>query len=739
MTSTATVDRVDSGTTLSRSALSRRLRSLLGRALLVFGCASLLAAAPLFGQEQAGQVSTKELVALGFFQDFDELDLEELLVADEVKSSLTTRRELALTEAPGVLTVVDADQIRNLGARTLREVLRTLPGFDIQTNNLDRSQIIVRGIRGYSGTSENVLVLLDGQRLNEALTGGATLINLEFPVENIKRVEVLRGPGSTLYGGGALAAVINIVTFTPEDLEGIEVVAGGGSFQTTQLTLRLGAEIKGVGIGGFVHFKNTNGARLSVPEDAQTVIDRANPEAEPLSFAPGPTTDDGRTLESLYRLTYKDLSFEWRLKQETSGGYIGVTDSLSQQTDLNNRQMLLAGAYERPVGEMGSLLARVAWTRNEIRELLETYPPNYEIEVEEGTTRLPSGGLLQTALNSDRLDAELELGRDFSAGHRLVAGLRVSREATRNLQANGNMDYRTNELLSEEDLVPLPGAVKEASRNVFAAYVDGTWRRFSPDLAITAGARVDHLSDLETIVSPRFAAVWALPRTLTLKALYGRSFRAPSFRELYFEPPGLFGNPELELTTADTVEAQLAFDNQAVQVSAAYFMAFVRKPIVPEDTYSIGQPQLMVNGAGLDTQGIEIEARARFANQIAFASFTYQHPENVETGERAPNVPSVLGSLGATFLIRERYSLTPSVTFRSSLPRVPGDARPDLEGHALVNFSFSGRQVMRKLDLGATIYNLFDKEYFDPSPSLGVPGDYPQPGRSVFVYATYRF
>ena len=86
------------------------------------------------------------------------------------------------------------------------------------------------------GSSENVLILFNGHRLNEDIDGGATVINLALPMAHVKRVEIIRGPGSALFGANAFLAVINLVTATAEDLEGVEVSAGGGSYATQELS-----------------------------------------------------------------------------------------------------------------------------------------------------------------------------------------------------------------------------------------------------------------------------------------------------------------------------------------------------------------------------------------------------------------------------------------------------------------------------------------------------------------------
>ncbi len=688
--------------------------------------------------DQPKQVSAAELARLGFFQDFDELNLEELLEVEAPTVSVASGRELSLDQAPGSVSVIDEGRIQRLGARTLRELLEMLPGFDVVTDNLGREKIVARGVESAVGASEAVLVLINGQRLNDELTGGVTLLHRRLAVAEIKQLEVLRGPGSALYGGGALAAVINIVTHRPGELSGIEVVPAVGSFGTKEVSLRVGGPIGSVDLAGFVRFEDDNGARLAVPADAQTAIDQTNPAREPLSLAPGRTTDDERILEGLYRIAYKDLTVDWLLKNERSGGLIGVSDSLSSQTELTNRQMLLSASYRRALGEDGSVSGRLGWERGELRELVETYPPGFTVGEGMDQATLPSGGLLQSSLKSQRLSLDGQLERRLGS-HHLLAGVSLAREATRNLSADANLDYRDLTIVSEGELVPLIGAVQDASRTIVAAFAQDTWQLARPSLSLTGGLRVDRYDDVGTLASPRLAAVFSLPRSLTLKAMYGRSFRAPSFRELYFDLPRLVGNPDLDPVTSDTLELGLGRAGRRVEVRGTGFLSFVHSPILTDGPASVPEPKLLINGPRRDVMGLEIEAQAQLGRHLGTASVTFLRARVAETGQPVADVPGVVASFGATLAFGERYTVTPRLRIRTGSPRVEGDPRPDLGSRALLDVCFRGENVIRNLDLRATLRNLFDAEYFDPSPWNGVPGDYPRPGVSVIFDAAYRF
>ncbi len=149
-------------------------------------------------------------------QDLQNLSLEDLM---EVKVKVATQTEKSLREAPGIITVIDEHEIRRSGARNLLEVLSTVPGFSLGHDVLGNISLITRGIWAQEG---RILLLWDGHEMNDRSYGTLQLGD-HFPVDHIKRIEIIRGPGSVIYGGIAELGVINVITKDAEDLNGLEV------------------------------------------------------------------------------------------------------------------------------------------------------------------------------------------------------------------------------------------------------------------------------------------------------------------------------------------------------------------------------------------------------------------------------------------------------------------------------------------------------------------------------------
>jgi outer membrane cobalamin receptor len=173
-----------------------------------------LASAPAFADE------------LGGVEDITQVSLEDLLSADVDVASKVPQ---TYREVPGVITVISREEIMDSGARDLADVLRLVPGFSL---GVDVEAIVGIGVRGNWGHEGKVLLLIDGQQMNETLYSTNQLGN-HYPVDQIERIEIIRGPGSAIYGGYAELAVINVITRGADELNGVAVYGSAGLMTDT--------------------------------------------------------------------------------------------------------------------------------------------------------------------------------------------------------------------------------------------------------------------------------------------------------------------------------------------------------------------------------------------------------------------------------------------------------------------------------------------------------------------------
>jgi len=375
-------------------------------------------------------------------------------------------------------------------------------------------------------------------------------------------------------------------------------------------------------------------------------------------------------------------------------------------------------------------------TRSRRNELVEVIPPGFERVIDGNTLRVPSAVFLQTALGSMRTSLEARYDRTIER-HEMLAGVTVEREATFGLEAKGNLDFET--FVPRSDLEPLEGTVPDVSRNILGLWFTDVWR-VRTDTTISGGARLELVSAIGARLSPRLVVTRQLPHALTARLGYARSYRAPSFRELAFELPTLSANPDLEAATLDTVEGSLAYHRDDFDVAGAVYLGWLRDAVRLQGVPSLEEPALVVNEGGYNLHGFELEAKRFFGRHSAFMSYSFQNPLDTVTDSRLSGVSAHSAALGGSFAVNDRLTLVPTWILRSSRPRDPADTRPALAGYGSVNLSV--RRLFfpsKKLEVRAILNNAFDQGYRDPAPLWGVPGDYPRPGRSLFVDAKYRF
>ena len=180
---------------------------------------------------------------------YDSLSLEDLM---NIKITVASITELTPRQSPGIITYITAEDIRSLGARDLMEVLRHVPGFEF---GVDVEGVVGLGVRGNWAHEGKVVLFVDGIEMNEGLYS-TTQFGNHYPVENIERIEIIRGPGSALHGGFAAYAVINIITRTPAN--NTEVSATGYQGTSTEAPTRTGVNAY------FGKAKNNNSFSLSL-------------------------------------------------------------------------------------------------------------------------------------------------------------------------------------------------------------------------------------------------------------------------------------------------------------------------------------------------------------------------------------------------------------------------------------------------------------------------------------------
>ncbi len=477
---------------------------------------------------------------------------ERYVVLSAVKSRAT------IQEVPAIVTVITADEIRVRGYRTINDLLQTIPGFegDRWEFNGWTQEAIARG------NPRTVLILLNGVNIVDPSRNQTTL-DRKIPMEAIKRVEIVSGPGGVLWGSNALLGVVNIITKDADDLDGAEVIVGAGGGPGEQLAGKTSVSYGGKFLdGGKLRlFSNLNlftslGPELTV--DSQKVVGILPAPADDgtqLYIAETGTTSDP-TREYYFnfigQLGYGDLTLEWMIPWERDARQVAGSGALLTEdlrTDKSGVAFdtegiasdpitVLALAYKtRLFGDNFGVSAKGYFVRLEINEdPLAVFPPsNVSPRTEAGVfTRLKSpDGLLRYGLN---LDMDLKV----TDSQKLVFGAEVFQDnLASGAQTTGPISDVAIESLTPEQRARVftengvqfftEDLFTPVKRTIGALYLVDEFE-LSSAVALSAGARLQ-LSDAydpTTLLSG--AMVWNVAGDTYLKLNYAEGFRPPEFQ-----------------------------------------------------------------------------------------------------------------------------------------------------------------------------------------------------------------
>ncbi len=659
---------------------------------------------------------------------------EELLLFYEEKDLVVaTKRPVSLRKAPAIAAIITSDEIKNMGARNIMDVLKMVPGIGISINEFGRYMFEVRGVR--TATSEKILVMIDGHRLNESYTGSA-LANVynDLPVENIKQIEVVRGPGSALYGANAFVAVINIVTKDADDIKGVNVSATGGSFDTKKFNLLAGGSHEKLKVSGSIDYLNTNGPKL--------LIDKDRFAGRSYTTAPGRTDANLEKTDIFLKASYGNLTFKGQYTGKDRGAYIGNAYALTDENFITYRNFWNELSYNQTITESLSSNLRLYFDQFEQDAKVELFPEGFTSTA--GT--FPDGAVASPLLKNRTLGAEMQFNYELFEDNHLIIGGLYENIRQFDVKHFANFDPTTSTanlrpLGSFQDITSQWNFNKDTRREIWAAFIQDEWD-IRDNLNLTAGVRYDHYSEFGDAFNPRVGVVWGFMENADLKLLYGQAFRAPNFVELYnANNPTVIGNKNLKPEKIRTYEAAVGYrfaDNFRIDLD--YFTNLIDDLIVRDTTLS---PVQYANKEGARIRGIEVELTGNYsASDYWKFSYIYQEPKDSATKKRLPDVPSQRATASLNYGLSKYLISHIDVLWTGSRPRASGDTRGKMPSYTTVDLALIAKNIYKNLEIKGTVHNMLDKRYKDPDTSGSsklIPNDFPREGISALVSVSYKF
>lgn len=629
--------------------------------------------------------------------DLTELSLEALMEIEVPKVVGASKFEQKTTEAPSSITVINSDEIKRHGHRTLAEVLQSVQGFHVSH---DRNYAFL-GTRGVSlgDFNSRILLLVDGHRVNNNLTDGA-LIDTAFilDVDLIDRVEIIRGPGSVLYGNNAFFGVINVITRQGRHVNGAEVSGEYATFDTLKGRATIG---KAFTNGLQMLF---SGTLYDSAGDARLFYEQFNTPEQNNGVA---QNMDGDSFGSFFgSLSYRDFTaqgaFIRREKVNPTAQFFSTFNDPRLRTMDERSYASLKYAHSFP--EIVDVTAQVYYDRNDF-EIGYPFAPSLFKEVQSG----------------EWWGLELQLNKRLWERHLLTLGVEY------------RDDFHQSDQVSDQDTGQVYTDISR-SRQSHGVYAQGDFA-LRTNLHFNAGVRYDQYGDFDPAFNPRLALIYNPVKTATLKALYGTAFRAPNFLEL--------GDPRFQNIQPEEITSyELVYEQEIGRHLRSSLSGFYNEM---DDLIVLENGSFTNFNAA--ARGLELALTGFWTNGCRVrVSYTLQQVEDRSAARRLPDSPEQLIKFNLSVpLLKERifagieYQFT---SHRHSLYTTStGETLlgADAGGFGVVNLTLFSQNLIRNLEFSASVYNLLDQHYSDPASRFHQQDTIERDGRSFRVKLTYRF
>jgi outer membrane receptor for ferrienterochelin and colicins len=612
-----------------------------------------------------------------------------------------SKQDQPVTDAPSSVTIITADDILTFGWRTLADVLKNVRGFHV-TNDRNYSYIGARGFGRPSDYNNRVLVLVDGHRFNDNVYDAASIgDDFSLGVDLIDRIEIIRGPGSALYGGSAFFGVINVIT------------RRGGAVAPVELDVEAGT------LGTYGGRATTGWTRPGI--DALFSVTGTTSDGVSALYYPEYDTDatnhgrsfdlDGSWATSIFgTVTMKDVTiqglFGAREKYLPTGSY-GTTFGDERNRTVDSRGWI--DVSRRFTVGATSVNARASYDRM-----------NYE-----GTYIYHDGATIN---------------RDFARGDWVTGEVMVTRAIGQRYVLSGGTEYRGN-LVQDQWAFNEPEPDARTIDADYSSHQLGLYGQAAiaihPKLTATVGGRYDRWSLIGGSGRPRLGLVLTPAVNTAVKFLYGGAYRAPNLFELFYyggdEPSPVRLKPE-SLKTAEAVFER--YFGGRLRITATAFVTDITN-LITQTADADGQLSFQ-NQDRARAKGAEMEAEARSPQGVLLrGNLVFQRVRDEATGRELTNAPRRLAVINAAVPLADRR-VTLAMDANYVGPRLTRGGE-ELEGVWVVNANAVWRRRGSGLTFSVGIANLLDTAYSHPVGAEFVQEAIAQNGRTALARVAVKF
>jgi iron complex outermembrane receptor protein len=639
--------------------------------------------APVFGEEK------EATEAMGF------VEIDDVYAAAKHLQSVR--------EAPASISVVTDEDIKRYGYRTLTDVVYNVRSF-YSYSDRNYEYIGVRGFARLGDYGNRVLQLVDGHSNNDNVYGTFYMGHgFGVDMDLIKKIEFIRGPGSSLYGNNAVFGAVNVITKQGKDIDGLYTKVEGGNYNTYSGTVAYGKQFKDkYDLLLSASFINSKGQDLFYPEFAES------------SGTSGWARDvDGEQARKFFiKAVLGEVTFLANAVSRQKNAPTAAYETIFNDNRLKtiDEKFFVELKWDHPFDAKKNVQTRFFydWYRFD-----GAYPydiPPVTINRDEAVGQLIGGEIVYNQKISSH---RFLLGGDLI--YHMEARQKNYDELPRIVYLDDNQTFTSWSVYGQDE------------------WDIASWLRF------TGGLRLDEYSTFGQHLSPRAGLIINPVKSNTIKLLYGQAFRAPNVYELFYATtlgPSIYrANPDLKPEIIDTYEIVIEQEvTPAIKVSASGFH-YTARDLINQEVNTDGSLQFY-NVNRVKSDGLELGLEINWPGFLkGDASYTYQDTRDEQTGQWLANSPRHMVKIGARAPLYKNY------VFLGGQCRYMGN-RLDREGTEvgdvfIMDMSLSAEY--KKLILTATAYNLLDAVYADPASSDHLQKSIVQNGRNFWLKIGYTF
>jgi len=614
------------------------------------------------------------------------VSIDELL---KMKTTVASTSALTPRETPGIISIITEEEIENMGARDLIDVLRMVPGISFGYDDAGVYGIQMRGNWGFEG---KVLMLMDGQELND-LKYNVYPFGQHINIHQIKRIEIIRGPGSSIYGGNAELGVINIITKDATDINGVSITSdagvNGGIVGFSNINLNAG---KQVGKWKVSATGNYNRGLWS---------DKNFRDYDSSSYKPADSSDLVTSYNANIKVSYAKLSARFILDNYKTHY---LTDSFTYGNEFK------------------TLLGEVKYEFSPVKNLTITPRFNYRNSI----PYYAAGWYLNNSIT--RYTGNVTANWDISKNINIVGGVDYYYDYAKMMENTDSSLFFINDTVN---------GTSNVSFNNIAVYLQSIIK--TKYFNITIGGRFDNNNHYGRDFAPRvgITGIW---NKFHAKLLYSKAFRSPSFGNIEFES-------DIKAENTRVLEFEAGYKiNSNMFLTANLFDISIKKPII---WYDNGDDDCgYLNSKETGTRGLEIEYRLKYVWGYGTLNYSYYIPEpgNTVTIYQVPGhdnsylgAPNHKLTLNTSFKLNKIFNINPSAIYYSKTYGYlrQFDVYKEYKQSFLFNLFLSAN--IKSFEFGAGIYDIFNQGPAFVQPYQGYNFPFPSPSRQFLIRLAYNF